>query len=63
VKAAGEKEGLDRVFKDSGFEWREAGCSMCLGMNDDKLAAASAALPPRTATSKAGRARAGARTS
>ena len=39
VKAQAEKEGLDRVFKDSGFEWREAGCSMCLGMNDDKLLA------------------------
>ncbi len=39
VKAQAEKEGLDRVFKDSGFEWRDAGCSMCLGMNDDKLAA------------------------
>ncbi|HUJ00654.1 MAG TPA: 3-isopropylmalate dehydratase large subunit [Usitatibacter sp.] len=37
VKAQAEKEGLDRVFRDSGFEWREAGCSMCLGMNDDKL--------------------------
>jgi 3-isopropylmalate/(R)-2-methylmalate dehydratase large subunit len=37
VKAQAEKEGLDRVFIDSGFEWREAGCSMCLGMNDDKL--------------------------
>jgi 3-isopropylmalate/(R)-2-methylmalate dehydratase large subunit len=39
VKAQAEKEGLDRIFKDSGFEWRDAGCSMCLGMNDDKLAA------------------------
>src|SRR2546421_835027 len=39
VKAQAEREGLDRVFKDSGFEWREAGCSMCLGMNDDKLSA------------------------
>jgi 3-isopropylmalate/(R)-2-methylmalate dehydratase large subunit len=39
VKAQAEKEGLDRVFIDSGFEWREAGCSMCLGMNDDKLSA------------------------
>jgi len=38
VKAQAEKEGLDRVFRDSGFEWREAGCSMCLGMNDDRLA-------------------------
>ena len=37
VKAQAEKEGLDRIFRDSGFEWREAGCSMCLGMNDDKL--------------------------
>jgi len=39
VKAQAEKEGLDRVFRDSGFEWREPGCSMCLGMNDDKLSA------------------------
>ena len=38
VKAAAEAEGLDRVFIDAGFEWREAGCSMCLGMNPDKLA-------------------------
>jgi 3-isopropylmalate/(R)-2-methylmalate dehydratase large subunit len=37
VKAQAEKEGLDRIFKESGFEWRDAGCSMCLGMNDDKL--------------------------
>jgi 3-isopropylmalate/(R)-2-methylmalate dehydratase large subunit len=37
VKAQAEKEGLDRVFRDSGFEWRDAGCSMCLGMNDDRL--------------------------
>ena len=37
VKAQAEKEGLDRVFKESGFEWRDAGCSMCLGMNDDRL--------------------------
>jgi 3-isopropylmalate/(R)-2-methylmalate dehydratase large subunit len=39
VKAQAEKEGLDRIFKDSGFEWRDPGCSMCLGMNDDKLGA------------------------
>ena len=38
VKAQAEKEGLDRIFKDAGFEWREPGCSMCLGMNEDKLA-------------------------
>jgi 3-isopropylmalate/(R)-2-methylmalate dehydratase large subunit len=37
VKAAAEKEGLDRIFVDAGFEWREAGCSMCLGMNPDIL--------------------------
>jgi len=37
VKAQAEKEGLDRIFRDSGFEWRDAGCSMCLGMNDDSL--------------------------
>ena len=38
VKAEAEAEGLDRVFVDAGFEWRAAGCSMCLGMNPDKLA-------------------------
>jgi 3-isopropylmalate/(R)-2-methylmalate dehydratase large subunit len=38
VKAEAEAEGLDAVFKDAGFEWREAGCSMCLGMNPDTLA-------------------------
>lgn len=38
VKLEAEKEGLDRVFKEAGFEWREAGCSMCLAMNPDKLA-------------------------
>jgi len=37
VKAEAEKEGLDKVFKDAGFEWRESGCSMCLAMNDDIL--------------------------
>jgi homoaconitase/3-isopropylmalate dehydratase large subunit len=39
VKAQAEAEGLDRVFTTAGFEWREAGCSMCLGMNPDILAA------------------------
>ena len=39
VKAEAEAEGLDRVFSDAGFEWRDAGCSMCLAMNPDKLAA------------------------
>jgi 3-isopropylmalate/(R)-2-methylmalate dehydratase large subunit len=37
VKAQAEAEGLDRVFEDAGFEWRAAGCSMCLGMNPDQL--------------------------
>jgi 3-isopropylmalate/(R)-2-methylmalate dehydratase large subunit len=37
VKRQAEEEGLDRVFKEAGFEWREAGCSMCLGMNPDIL--------------------------
>jgi 3-isopropylmalate/(R)-2-methylmalate dehydratase large subunit len=37
VKRAAEKEGLDRIFLDAGFEWREAGCSMCLAMNPDVL--------------------------
>jgi 3-isopropylmalate/(R)-2-methylmalate dehydratase large subunit len=35
IKLAAEKEGLDEVFKEAGFQWREAGCSMCLAMNDD----------------------------
>ena len=39
VKAQAEKEGLDRIFKDAGFEWREPGCSMCLAMNADRLEA------------------------
>src|SRR5205085_5772969 len=38
VKAEAEAEGLDRLFTAAGFEWRAAGCSMCLGMNPDKLA-------------------------
>ncbi len=37
VKRQAEAEGLDRIFISAGFEWREAGCSMCLGMNPDKL--------------------------
>ncbi|MBF8178219.1 3-isopropylmalate dehydratase large subunit [Herminiimonas contaminans] len=39
VKAQAEAEGLHQVFIDAGFEWREPGCSMCLGMNDDRLSA------------------------
>ena len=37
VKRQAEAEGLDKVFREAGFEWREAGCSMCLGMNPDTL--------------------------
>ena len=37
VKAQAEQEGLDELFKQAGFDWREAGCSMCLGMNPDIL--------------------------
>ena len=39
VKAQAEREGLDRVFREAGFEWRNAGCSMCIGMNPDVLGA------------------------
>ena len=37
VRRQAEEEGLDRIFLDAGFEWRLAGCSMCLGMNPDIL--------------------------
>ncbi|MFW2365510.1 MAG: aconitase family protein, partial [Desulforhopalus sp.] len=37
VKEQAEKEGLDKIFSEAGFEWREPGCSMCLAMNADKL--------------------------
>jgi 3-isopropylmalate/(R)-2-methylmalate dehydratase large subunit len=39
VKAAAEAEGLDQIFRDAGFEWRDAGCSMCIAMNPDVLPA------------------------
>lgn len=38
VRSAAEAEGLDRIFRDAGFEWRASGCSMCVAMNDDRLA-------------------------
>jgi len=38
VKSQAEREGIDKIFKEAGFEWREPGCSMCLAMNDDRLA-------------------------
>jgi 3-isopropylmalate/(R)-2-methylmalate dehydratase large subunit len=37
VKKQAEAEGLDKIFKDAGFEWRDSGCSMCLAMNPDQL--------------------------
>jgi 3-isopropylmalate/(R)-2-methylmalate dehydratase large subunit len=37
VKAQAEAEGLDRIFRDAGAEWRNAGCSMCIAMNGDEL--------------------------
>ena len=37
VKMQAEKEGLDKIFIEAGFEWREPGCSMCLAMNADRL--------------------------
>jgi 3-isopropylmalate/(R)-2-methylmalate dehydratase large subunit len=37
VKEQAEKEGLDRIFSEAGFEWRQPGCSMCLAMNNDRL--------------------------
>ncbi|MEM9878261.1 MAG: aconitase family protein, partial [Pseudomonadota bacterium] len=37
VQAAAQAEGLDRIYKDAGFEWRNAGCSMCVAMNEDRL--------------------------
>ena len=39
VKAQAEREGLDKIFRDAGFQWREPGCSMCLGMNEDRVPA------------------------
>jgi 3-isopropylmalate/(R)-2-methylmalate dehydratase large subunit len=38
VKRQAEAEGLDQIFLDAGFEWRDAGCSLCVAMNDDRLA-------------------------
>ena len=37
VRAAAEREGLHQLFREAGFEWRDAGCSMCLAMNPDRL--------------------------
>ena len=56
VKAQAEGEGLDEVFRAAGFDWRSAGCSMCLGMNPDIAAPGERVPPPRTATSRGARA-------
>jgi homoaconitase/3-isopropylmalate dehydratase large subunit len=56
VKEQAEKEGLDKIFIEAGFDWRLQGCSMCLAMNADRSSPASAAPRPRTATSRAARA-------
>ena len=48
VKRAAEQEGLHRIFQDAGFEWRESGCSMCLGMNPDIFSRGNVARRPAT---------------
>lgn len=53
VKLQAEKEGLDQIFLEAGFEWRESGCSMCLSMNNDVVPEESAVHQPLTATSRA----------
>ena len=63
VKAQAEREGLDEIFRAAGAEWRESGCSMCIAMNGDQLTPASTRSAPRTATSRAARARAAGRSS
>jgi 3-isopropylmalate/(R)-2-methylmalate dehydratase large subunit len=55
VRVEAEREGLHEIFQSAGFQWREAGCSMCLAMNPDKSSAASCARRARTATSRAGK--------
>ena len=57
VKRQAEEEGLDRIFVQAGFEWREPGCSMCLAMNPTRCRRASAAPRPPTAISSVGRGR------
>jgi 3-isopropylmalate/(R)-2-methylmalate dehydratase large subunit len=58
VREQAEAEGLDAIFRDAGAEWRQAGCSMCLGMNPDQLAPVSAAPQRPIGISRAGRAEA-----
>ncbi len=52
VKAQAEKEGLDKIFIEAGFEWRLPGCSMCLAMNNDRLGPGERCAQPVTVTSK-----------
>ena len=61
VKRAAEAEGIDRIVRAAGAEWREPGCSMCIAMNGDLVGPGQLAVRPATATSKAARARARAR--
>ena len=63
VKEQAEREGLDRIFKEAGFEWRESGCSMCLGMNGEIGRPRSALRRHRTGISSAAKAKACARIS
>jgi aconitase A len=56
VKEQAEAEGLDRIFKAAGFEWREPGCSMCLAMNADKLRPEERCASTSTAISRVARA-------
>ena len=55
VKAQAEAEGLGIIFKQAKFEWREAGCSMCLGTNGETVGESSGVRRPRTGDSLAGR--------
>ncbi len=63
VKAQAEAEGLDKILKAAGFEWREPGCSMCLGMNPDKLRPGERCASTSNRNFEAARAPAAARTS
>ncbi len=56
IRLQAESEGLHEIFLEAGFEWRSAGCSMCLAMNPDKLQGAKSVHRPPTATSKGDRA-------
>ena len=59
VKKQAEAEGLDKIFREAGADFREAGCSMCLAMNGDQLEPGQYASPPAIAISKAGKGKGG----